>query len=219
MFWLKRSLAKMAIVHERWPWKLGQCNCCPPEMHGCDIDQWVIQCTQCKQNFCENKTIDSCSICGFPYCNDCYYNHAPCVRNAVLEKHPCLVCRFQDCDHLKKIGNGPYCCEDCLQEECNSRLNCYSHIYPTNCGHGDRCEECASWCFDPERIGIGHLGSGWIWLCALCCTQFDMEHNLLPLIPDSGTDTTSVSEQEYTCLLYTSPSPRDGLLSRMPSSA
>ena len=26
-------------------------------------------------------------------------------------------------------------------------------------------------------------------------------------------------EDEYTCLLYTSPSPRDGLLSRMPSSA
>ena len=27
------------------------------------------------------------------------------------------------------------------------------------------------------------------------------------------------SEQAYDCLLYTSPSPRDGLLSRMPSSA
>ena len=27
------------------------------------------------------------------------------------------------------------------------------------------------------------------------------------------------SEQDYACLLYTSPSPRDGLLSRMPSSA
>ena len=26
-------------------------------------------------------------------------------------------------------------------------------------------------------------------------------------------------EQGYACLLYTSPSPRDGLLSRMPSSA
>ena len=26
-------------------------------------------------------------------------------------------------------------------------------------------------------------------------------------------------DQRYTCLLYTSPSPRDGLLSRMPSSA
>ena len=30
---------------------------------------------------------------------------------------------------------------------------------------------------------------------------------------------TSVNDQGITCLLYTSPSPRDGLLSRMPSSA
>ena len=29
----------------------------------------------------------------------------------------------------------------------------------------------------------------------------------------------SVDENYYVCLLYTSPSPRDGLLSRMPSSA
>ena len=29
----------------------------------------------------------------------------------------------------------------------------------------------------------------------------------------------SVNAVNYTCLLYTSPSPRDGLLSRMPSSA
>ena len=29
----------------------------------------------------------------------------------------------------------------------------------------------------------------------------------------------SIYERDYTCLLYTSPSPRDGLLSRMPSSA
>ena len=38
----------------------------------------------------------------------------------------------------------------------------------------------------------------------------------------SGGSTGGVLErygQEYTCLLYTSPSPRDGLLSRMPSSA
>ena len=28
-----------------------------------------------------------------------------------------------------------------------------------------------------------------------------------------------ISPDKYTCLLYTSPSPRDGLLSRMPSSA
>ena len=30
---------------------------------------------------------------------------------------------------------------------------------------------------------------------------------------------TAVKEHKRTCLLYTSPSPRDGLLSRMPSSA
>ena len=30
---------------------------------------------------------------------------------------------------------------------------------------------------------------------------------------------TMVNTQTHTCLLYTSPSPRDGLLSRMPSSA
>ena len=29
----------------------------------------------------------------------------------------------------------------------------------------------------------------------------------------------SMREEAFTCLLYTSPSPRDGLLSRMPSSA
>ena len=35
------------------------------------------------------------------------------------------------------------------------------------------------------------------------------------LIFGSGT----MPDRSYTCLLYTSPSPRDGLLSRMPSSA
>ena len=30
---------------------------------------------------------------------------------------------------------------------------------------------------------------------------------------------TKLAEQDFGCLLYTSPSPRDGLLSRMPSSA
>ena len=33
------------------------------------------------------------------------------------------------------------------------------------------------------------------------------------------TDDISIAYVYYTCLLYTSPSPRDGLLSRMPSSA
>ena len=33
------------------------------------------------------------------------------------------------------------------------------------------------------------------------------------------TDLKNFKETFYACLLYTSPSPRDGLLSRMPSSA
>ena len=32
-------------------------------------------------------------------------------------------------------------------------------------------------------------------------------------------ESTKAASDVYTCLLYTSPSPRDGLLSRMPSSA
>ena len=138
----------MAIVYGRWPWKEGQCLSCPPERVGGDIDQWIIQCTQCKQNICEISAVEGCEICGFPYCLDCLNNHAPCLRNAVLEDHPYLLCRF--CDHLQETGNSEHCCEDCLKSECNSRWNCYSHIYTTNCGHGDRCEECASWRFDPE---------------------------------------------------------------------
>ena len=34
-----------------------------------------------------------------------------------------------------------------------------------------------------------------------------------------GFDHVWLTEHHFTCLLYTSPSPRDGLLSRMPSSA
>ena len=36
---------------------------------------------------------------------------------------------------------------------------------------------------------------------------------------DLGGDTAELVKRNITCLLYTSPSPRDGLLSRMPSSA
>ena len=38
-------------------------------------------------------------------------------------------------------------------------------------------------------------------------------------LPRSKAQSLSQSERATTCLLYTSPSPRDGLLSRMPSSA
>ena len=44
----------------------------------------------------------------------------------------------------------------------------------------------------------------------------------LPEVIKKSEDITSMTFEEYEiyiCLLYTSPSPRDGLLSRMPSSA
>ena len=41
----------------------------------------------------------------------------------------------------------------------------------------------------------------------------------VPGVPGIGVKTAALLVNEYGCLLYTSPSPRDGLLSRMPSSA
>ena len=51
--------------------------------------------------------------------------------------------------------------------------------------------------------------------------QKDRLDNLLPdLMKETGIDMWVLITREYNdCLLYTSPSPRDGLLSRMPSSA
>ena len=59
---------------------------------------------------------------------------------------------------------------------------------------------------------------------------FDLDGTLVDTAPDLmlahnhvmkkfGYPTKSLDELKNTCLLYTSPSPRDGLLSRMPSSA
>ena len=39
------------------------------------------------------------------------------------------------------------------------------------------------------------------------------------VITNSGHETVQLRTRHWICLLYTSPSPRDGLLSRMPSSA
>ena len=42
-------------------------------------------------------------------------------------------------------------------------------------------------------------------------------HESVLVIADPST--SEIGQELYNCLLYTSPSPRDGLLSRMPSSA
>ena len=44
-------------------------------------------------------------------------------------------------------------------------------------------------------------------------------HEFSGIVVDSGDSEIAVGARVTCCLLYTSPSPRDGLLSRMPSSA
>ena len=47
-----------------------------------------------------------------------------------------------------------------------------------------------------------------------------LAHEAQAVVPECVTgEKDAMQDQEYDCLLYTSPSPRDGLLSRMPSSA
>ena len=50
--------------------------------------------------------------------------------------------------------------------------------------------------------------------CIYCLDKLMTDPNIKSQIVNIGPD-----EDFITCLLYTSPSPRDGLLSRMPSSA
>ena len=59
--------------------------------------------------------------------------------------------------------------------------------------------------------------------CPLPATLADLEQAILTTCPTLADILPhcrfAVDDQFATCLLYTSPSPRDGLLSRMPSSA
>ena len=50
-------------------------------------------------------------------------------------------------------------------------------------------------------------------------TSIDLVLFALPGVGDVGKNAIELLNEANNCLLYTSPSPRDGLLSRMPSSA
>ena len=72
--------------------------------------------------------------------------------------------------------------------------------------------------FDPAVVELAaQAGFG--------CTWIDMEHShldfsaLAAMVLAARTVAVDVVVRIPNCLLYTSPSPRDGLLSRMPSSA
>ena len=57
-------------------------------------------------------------------------------------------------------------------------------------------------------------------IVTVSCTDINTLVDRAKVYPDlSVEDRQEIIELYYDCLLYTSPSPRDGLLSRMPSSA
>ena len=66
---------------------------------------------------------------------------------------------------------------------------------------------CHWYVVDPDNT----FGKGFSWITA---PSFDAEG-----VRDIALQRQATEAQGYRCLLYTSPSPRDGLLSRMPSSA
>ena len=69
----------------------------------------------------------------------------------------------------------------------------------------------------PKRLVVEFEGGGACWDVLTCTVgtytnaEVDVDHKLRELNKAEGVHSS--------CLLYTSPSPRDGLLSRMPSSA
>ena len=70
-----------------------------------------------------------------------------------------------------------------------------------------------------EYFGEGEFDGRWAYVHALSYNKYAAQ-----AVTDGGhtefrLGEFSTEEQAEICLLYTSPSPRDGLLSRMPSSA
>ena len=61
-----------------------------------------------------------------------------------------------------------------------------------------------------KTVGIGHLVNEW---------DEEYDKPVGTPVSEERVNELFAKDIEVTCLLYTSPSPRDGLLSRMPSSA
>ena len=71
------------------------------------------------------------------------------------------------------------------------------------------------WLDDKDKIIEGAFAECYLKMHPMICI-----HGILFTIDGIVSDESGIKNDIYSiCLLYTSPSPRDGLLSRMPSSA
>ena len=68
---------------------------------------------------------------------------------------------------------------------------------------------------NPERTGFAHFFEHLLFEG----TENIERGEFMKIIPANGGTFNANTSQDRTCLLYTSPSPRDGATSRMPSSA
>ena len=69
-------------------------------------------------------------------------------------------------------------------------------------------------------FGLLVQGAAIVWTVSMMMSDIEGNRDdIMSLQQRMARIETSVHEQAVSCLLYTSPSPRDGLLSRMPSSA
>ena len=67
-------------------------------------------------------------------------------------------------------------------------------------------------------IGIGFIGVNQMMSYATTSIDRSVEANKINFLSETAIEDI-MGDTNNACLLYTSPSPRDGLLSRMPSSA
>ena len=135
-----------------------------------------------------------------------------------LDSDGCCFCD-ETCDHSAKTGTDCYLKD--YADESQSDGSCYdftTHQVTCDVGHA-ACDALGHYWYSPGFVG----GSGGCCHCDASC-----DHSL-----ETGTDCSSNyfggdgyagsgggHGAEYShCLLYTSPSPRDATLSRMPSSA
>jgi len=134
----------MARSYDEWPWFQGDCSACPHHsVQMCNGSPWVVKCSKCNLNFCEEWSVDGCANCGFPFCSYCYRDH-PCVNGALLVKFPEFQCRF--CELPQDRGNGLNRCNRCHGCECVAPNGaCTSLLNTTHCCHIDMCGACASW--------------------------------------------------------------------------